>query len=84
MKKITIVIFSLFLAACFSVNACAGVVTTSPKETAASSTAQNAGDGLVYEMDITLPIAACIIAVCAICVFGIVKIRQAGKDGLEK
>ena len=84
MKKIAIVLLSLLLAACFSVNACAAVVTTSPKETTSASTAPSMGDGLVYESDITLPITVCIIAICAICVFGIVKIRQAGKDGLDK
>ena len=83
MKKVAIILFSLLFFACFSIGVCADFVTTSPNETSAAASAA-VGGGFVYESDITLPITICIIAVCAICVFGIIKLKQAGKDDAKK
>jgi len=84
MKKIAIIFISLLLFACFSVGVCADVVTTTPHESTAASTAPTGyEDGLVREADITLPITVCFIAVCAFIVYGIVKLKKAKKDGFD-
>ena len=82
MKKIAIIFVSLLLCVCFSVGVCADFVTTSPKETTAATSAI-VSDGLVYENDITMPITFCIIAACAICVFGIIKLKKVQKEEAE-
>jgi hypothetical protein len=82
MKKIAIIFVSLSLALCLAVGAHAAVVTTTPQESTAatSSAAGTGGDGFVYEADTALPIALCIIAVGGFIVYGIVKIKSAGKS----
>ena len=81
MKKILIMVLSLFLVFCLSTGVFAAVVTTTPQEST-SKTASQGGyeDGLIHEADITLPITACFIAVGAVIAYGVVKIKKSGKD----
>jgi hypothetical protein len=80
MKKTAIIFLSLLLFAALPLSASANVVTTVPQESTAASTAEGYEDGLVREVDITAPITACIIAVCAIIAYGVLKIRKTEKD----
>lgn len=84
MKKTAIIFLSVLLFVGLSLSVCADVVTTSPMESTAATSAQ-AGyeDGLVREADISAPITACIVAVSAFIVYGIVKIKKAKKDGFD-
>ena len=79
MKKTAIIFVSLALVLCLTVGAHAAVVTTTPQESTAESTAQSTG-GTVYEPDTALPLALCIVAVSAFIVYGIVKIKKAEKE----
>lgn len=81
MKKIAIVIISLFLLGCFSVGVWADVVTTSPQESTVESTVpEGYEEGLVRYVDITAPIAICFVLVCAFSIYGIIKLKKAKKD----
>ena len=84
MKKIAVILVSLVLTLCFSLGVCANVVTTSPSESTEASTApEGYEDGLVREVDITAPITACAVIVCAAIVYGIAKLRKAKKDDVD-
>ena len=79
MKKIAIIFVSLALFLCLAIGAHAAVVTTTPQESTAASTAVGTG-GLVYEANTLLPITVCIVAVSAFIVYGIVKIKKTEKE----
>ena len=79
MKKIAIIFVSLALFLCLAIGAHAAVVTTTPQESTAASTAVGTG-GLVYEANTSLPITVCIVAVSAFIVYGIVKIKKSEKE----
>ena len=81
MKKTAIIFLSLLLFAALPLSAGANVVTTVPQESTAASTNAGHEPGLVREVDISAPITACIIAVCALIAYGALKIRKAAKDG---
>ena len=83
MKKIAILTFSLFLVLAFSFCTFAGVATTAPEEGESTSVPVGYEDGLVREVDLTVPITACLIAVCGFIVYGIVKIKKTPKDDLK-
>jgi hypothetical protein len=79
MKKIAIFFVSLILLFCLAFGAHAALVTTTPQESTTASDAQS-GDGMIYDVDTTLPVAACIVAVGAFIVYGIVKIKKANGE----
>ena len=84
MKKIAIIFISVLLFVCLPISACADVVTTTPQEGTAATTAPTGyDDGIVREVDISVPITACFLAVCAFIVYGIIKLKKVKKDGFD-
>ena len=79
MKKTAIFFVSLVLLLCLTVGTHAAVVTTTPQSSTSASTEQS-GDGMIYDVDTTLPVAACIVAVGAFIVYGIVKIKKSREE----
>ena len=81
MKKTAIIFVSLLLVLSFTVGAHAAAVTTTPQGSTAESTEPaQSDDGMIYDVDTTLPVAACIVAVGAFIVYGIVKIKKANGE----
>ncbi|MBQ9747093.1 MAG: hypothetical protein IJW21_09775 [Clostridia bacterium] len=84
MKKILIFFLCALLFWGFAFSVCAEEVTTTPQESTGQSVVPDGyEDGMVREVDISGPVAACLIAVSAFIVYGIVKLKKTKTDGPE-